>query len=462
MKIKSFFTSVKLTVGLLIAIALVSIIGTLIPQGSVPEEFAHKLGPGLVSVFNSLQLFDLYHSIWFFLLMGLLSANLIACSWTRFPATVKLFRKSEASPPGPAFKEPPLVKAIEMAGSPTELSPKIESILRDLRFRKVQSAGNIVYGEKGAFSHFGVYFIHFSILVIIAGALTGSLLGFDGFANIPVSGSVDSVTLKNGKGMHKLDFAIRCDDFKAEFYEGGTPKEFRSEITLLKNGAAVLSGPLTVNNPIEYDGVRIFQASYGEDASEAVLKVKHPSGQTSVTARLGESFELPGGINPAYVMRVESDLMKMGPAVKLSMDSPSGEVQIWVFKNIEAIRLSHPDIFKIAPMFDPDRFKPYSFSLEGVNSRQFTGLQVNSDPGLPLVGAGAVLMIFGFLVVFLFSRRQVWVKIEGDNRKSQLSMAGKSSRDQAGLEREIKRIWKILLPEGARDKDGDKAGGENQ
>jgi len=466
LQIKSFFTSVKLTIGLLTVIAVVFILGTLIPQGGMSEEFARKLGPGLTSVFNALQLFDLYHSIWFFLLMGLLAANLVACSWTRFPATLKLLRRADASQPGSAFKDPSLVETIKLGGSPDELSRKIESVLGDLRFRKIQTAGDLVYGEKGAFSHFGVYFIHFSVIVIIAGAVIGSLLGFDGFANIPVSGSVDSVMLKNGKGVHKLDFAIRCDDFKADFYEGGTPKEFRSEITLLKKGAAVLSGPLTVNNPIEYEGVRIFQASYGEEASEAVLKVKYPSGVKNVTARLGESFELPGNINPVYVMRIESDLMRMGPAVKLSVDSPSGEVQLWVFQNIEGIKMSHPGIFEIAPMFDPGRFKPYHFSLDGVKARKFTGLQVNSDPGLPLVGAGAVLMVFGFLVVFLFSRRQVWVKIEEDKRKTRLSIAGKCSRDPAGLEREIKRIVKILKPEGAGDKtgdkDGDKAGGGNR
>lgn len=423
----------------------------------MPEELARRLGPGLVSVFKALQLFDLYHSIWFFLLMGLLTANLVACSWARFPATLKLLRKAEAPQPGPAFKDPSQVEKIRLTGSSDELAKKIESVLGKLRFGKIQTAGNIVYGEKGAFSHFGVYFIHFSVIVIIAGAVAGSLFGFDGSANIPVGGSVDSVTLKNGRGMHSLGFSIRCDDFKAEFYESGTPREFRSEISLLKNGATVLSGPLTVNNPIEYEGVRIFQASYGEDASEAVIKVKSPSGSRQVTARLGESFELPGNVNPAYVVRIESDLMRMGPAVKLSVDSPSGEVQLWVFQNIEGIRMSHPDIFEIAPMFNPARLRPYHFSLEGIKARQFTGLQVNSDPGLPFVGAGAVIMIFGFMVVFLFSRRQVWVKIDrGDGGKTLISIAGKCSRDPAGLDREIKEIRSIMQPDAA----GDEAGGQ--
>jgi cytochrome c biogenesis protein len=421
------------------------------------EELAHRLGPGLVSVFNALQLFDLYHSIWFFLLMGLLTANLAACTWARFPATLKLLRRSDASQPGSAFNDPALVEKVKLDGSPDELAKKVESVLGSLKFGKVQASGNIVYGEKGAFSHFGVYFIHFSVVLIIAGAVAGSLLGFDGFANIPVGGSADTVTLKNGKGMRALGFSIRCDDFKAEFYDGGAPKEFKSEITLLKNGAAVLSGPLTVNNPIEYEGVRIFQASYGEDAAEALITVKSPSGSRQVTARLGESFELPGNINPAYVIRVESDLMRMGPAVKLSVDSPDGEVQLWVFRNIDAIKKNHPGIFEMAPVFDPGRLRPYNFRLEGVNARQFTGLQVNSDPGLPLVATGAAIMVFGFLVVFLFSRRQVWVKIDmREGRRALISIAGRSSRDQAGLERELKKVLGSLQP----GEDGGGTGGE--
>ena len=226
--------------------------GTLVPQGGATEELSRKLGPGVFSLLNALQIFDLYHSVWFYVLMGLLAANLIACSWARFPSTLKLLRKREGAGSFPESGE--ALPAVELSEGGEDAAKRIESILKKSKFGKTQISGNIVYGEKGAFSHFGVYFVHLSVIVIIIGAVIGSLMGFDGYVNIPEGAAVDEIMLKNGKGMQPLGFSIRCDSFKAEFYNTGAPREFRSEITLLKDGAPVLQGPLTVNNPLTLRG----------------------------------------------------------------------------------------------------------------------------------------------------------------------------------------------------------------
>jgi cytochrome c biogenesis protein len=95
--ILSFLSSLKLTITLLIIIAVASILGTIIPQQYEGGESFRHLGPGLVKVFNSLQLFDMYHSVWFIILMGLLSLNLIVCSLNRLPASWKLFSNIPSS-----------------------------------------------------------------------------------------------------------------------------------------------------------------------------------------------------------------------------------------------------------------------------------------------------------------------------------------------------------------------------
>src|SRR3990170_587754 len=88
----SLFTSVKLTLGLLIVLAVVSIFGTVIPQQEGAMELAEHLSPGLVNILISLQLFDMYHSLWFRLIIGTLALNLIICSLDRFPAAWKRFQ----------------------------------------------------------------------------------------------------------------------------------------------------------------------------------------------------------------------------------------------------------------------------------------------------------------------------------------------------------------------------------
>ena len=75
----NFFSSVRLTIVLLIILALASIVGTLIPQKEEAIDFARSLSPEMFRFFSALDLFDMYHSLWFRLLMGCLTLNLIIC-----------------------------------------------------------------------------------------------------------------------------------------------------------------------------------------------------------------------------------------------------------------------------------------------------------------------------------------------------------------------------------------------
>src|SRR4030066_1636634 len=79
------FRSIKLTIFLLILLAILSIIGTLIAQNANRLEYIQRYGIGLYEVLNFFNLFDMYHSWWFSGILLLLVINLIACSIQRFP-----------------------------------------------------------------------------------------------------------------------------------------------------------------------------------------------------------------------------------------------------------------------------------------------------------------------------------------------------------------------------------------
>ncbi|HIC85905.1 MAG TPA: cytochrome c biogenesis protein ResB, partial [Desulfobacterales bacterium] len=74
-------SSVKLTIALLIILALASVLGTFIPQGQgAAMEFAKGLSPTTMKILTSLDLFDIYHATWFRVIIVLLALNLIVCS----------------------------------------------------------------------------------------------------------------------------------------------------------------------------------------------------------------------------------------------------------------------------------------------------------------------------------------------------------------------------------------------
>jgi len=440
----SFFASDKLTVVLLIVIAVSSILGTLIPQQEEAQRVMRELPSGVVSTLQSLQLFDMYHSVWFLLLMLFLAVNLIVCSLNRFPRTWRLFQSARSGDPMRRFERGAPDRVFTAEGTPAQVAEGLERIIRK-KFGKVRSVedGGVItlHGEKGAFSYFGVYVIHFSILIVLAGAIFGSLAGFDGYVNIPEGGTIDTVKLRGGQGKKKLDFVVRCDRFTVEFYDNGMPREFRSDLSFLREGQVVQAGPLRVNHPIEFGGIRFYQASYGNQPGTALLTVRDGRGAKKLLKiSAGDQFELGGKKAAVSVLRIEENLMNMGPAVKLGVMSEEGGTAFWVFRNIREIEEANPGITEQVPQFNPGLFKPYLFSLGGIENAYFTGLQVNTDPSVPIVAAGAFLMVAGFMIVFLFSHRQIWVRVEGRDGRSRISIVGRCSRDPVGLSRDMDAI----------------------
>ena len=86
----NFFVSVKLTVFLLLSLAVTSIIGTVIPQNADPQLYFREFSPFLFRLFQVLDIFDMYHAWWFQLLLFLLIANIVVCSIDRLTATWKV------------------------------------------------------------------------------------------------------------------------------------------------------------------------------------------------------------------------------------------------------------------------------------------------------------------------------------------------------------------------------------
>jgi hypothetical protein len=64
-----FFTSIRLAIVLLSAIALGALLGTVIPQQAAAGALSTRLHPALLAVLQALQLFDVYRSAWFILLL---------------------------------------------------------------------------------------------------------------------------------------------------------------------------------------------------------------------------------------------------------------------------------------------------------------------------------------------------------------------------------------------------------
>ena len=447
-----FFSSVKLTIVLLIILAIVSILGTLVPQEEGAAEFARRLNPAMLQIFTSLDLFDMYHSIWFKLLIGCLALNLIICSIDRFPATWKRFNARPEPDRKKPFDRLPPEQSFLVHGKPEETANKVNKLLRS-RYKKVRKkevdANSFFYGEKGGYSHFGVYLVHLSVLLILAGSFVGSFFGFDAYVNVLEGEQIDTVMLRKGRQPLKLKFDVRCDKFTVDFYENGAPKEYRSDLSFIVDGKTVDKKSLLVNHPAEFMGITFYQASYGSTPGKTVrLKISRDITQPSVTdmkVEAGKSIPLPGGEGKFKVIDVRGDIMKMGPAVLISVQPNQGKpVDLWVFKQgKKALKMLPAPMLK-SPKFNPSAFKPYTFFLDGLETKFYTGLQVNRDPGVSIVWTGCFFMIAGLFVTFFLSHKRIWVHMLKTGKGIKISAAGTANKNPVGLERELEHLTRDL------------------
>uniref|UniRef100_UPI00272E6A03 cytochrome c biogenesis protein ResB n=1 Tax=Geoalkalibacter sp. TaxID=3041440 RepID=UPI00272E6A03 len=212
MKLFDLLTSVRLTLFLLLGLALAAVFGTF----NLPE-------PGRYEVY--------FQSPWFRLALGLLALNMAAC-------TLKTIRRNrnerqvfyERLAAGGAAREQALGAGLEVEG--------LEKALRGAGYR-LHRRGEELLAEKGRAGRWGSTLVHLSVLAIMAGAL-GTSLGFVGTLNIYVDHASDTILDWKTQADRELGFTFRLDEFEALYhpidlqitaYEPDTRRELRTWTT---------------------------------------------------------------------------------------------------------------------------------------------------------------------------------------------------------------------------------------
>jgi cytochrome c biogenesis protein len=424
-----FFCSLKLTMFLLISLALTSIIGTILPQGALPPEYVAKISATKLQIYGKLGFFDMYHSWWFITLLYIFSLNLISCSIKRLPHVFKFISEpmnviSESTKASSSQK-----KEITFSGSIDNAKGKLAEFLGKEFSSPVITEHNgdyHLFSQKSPWSRLGVYVVHTSILVIFVGAIIGSLFGFKGMINIAEGTSVTSIQGQNGATI-PLGFEVLCEKFNLTLYKNGAPKEFRSTLTVVENGKPVpgfSQVKVIVNEPMTYKGITFYQSSYGQasEGSEHFFIMKPRSGGAAekISIREGSTLALKDGTQ-LKMLEATQDVQPFMPG----FSGPAARVEV-TFKG------KSPQTFivlKNYPEMNAQRGDEIIFDYDGTNARMFTGLQVAKDPGVEIVWIGCTLMCLGLYIAFFMSHKRVWVVVS----KGHARMYGNSNKNQAAF-----------------------------
>jgi len=432
-----FFCSLKLTMFLLISLAVISIIGTIIPQGSVPPEYLATISPAKHQIYKALGFFDMYHSWWFILLLYLLTVNLVACSIKRLPHIWKIISHPTLVMDSGLEQSLPNKASFKINVRPEQLKEKLTAFLSSEFARPVVTEADgawHLFAQKTPWCRLSVYFVHLSVIIIFIGAMIGSLFGYKGFVNIPEGQSISKVMTRSEKEMN-LGFAVRCEQFSVALYKNGAPKEFKSILTVLENGKPVpdyTNVRVIVNDPLTYKGITFYQSSYG-NAGDYFFTVSAPDGKNAmpVTLNRNESVTLPDG-STMHIVEETDDVSRFvpnlsGPAVQVEMHSPRGATdKVIVYANHPELNINYALEHKMGVVLQ----------YKGSQKRMFTGLQVAKDPGVWIVWLGCALMVVGIYGAFLMSHRRIWVRLQNGH----VTIGGNASKNQASFEQYFKEL----------------------
>ena len=441
------FASVKLTIILLLTMAATSIIGTLIPQNEAPEAYLKTFGEVLYRILSLLGLFDMFHSWWFRALILLLVVNIIVCSIDRLKATWKIIFTRSPRFNVARFRRFNSKAEYNHNGAAALLKDRyLPVISRRFRYHRTEDTdkGFAIYAEKGRLTRLGVYVVHLSVVVLLIGGLIGSIFGYEGFINLAPGDSARTIRLRHNNQVLPLGFEIRCDDFNVEFYDNGAPKEFRSSLSILKEGKVVEQKDIIVNDPLRYEGINFFQASYGKlTPNEVILNfTSQATGMIySQTAAIGVPVVIPEKLGTFTLREFTRQANFKG--------RPIGQAFIGDLtpNNDKPVEVTLPLKF---PSFDKMRKGQVFITVTDFVPRYYTGLQVSSDPGVWVVYAGFILMIIGIYITFFMSHQQICVEVTPLDQKSQVMVAGTSNKNKMGMQKRVTQLAQQLekLPPG--------------
>ena len=374
--------SVKFAVTVIVLIALLCVVGTLVPQGMEVAAYVQKnpSAAARMESFKRMGLTHLFGSAGFLVLLGLLAASVSACGLRRFSV-----------------------------------------VRRTTGFARRRALGSML--------------AHISLLLILSGAVIRGVWGQKGYLELREGRTASEFQVENG--MKPLPFGLHLAKFEVESYsqpKAGTAADAGpahatnlESILVIQWPARTLSAripvrvgheqklvppgePATPQNLFRVKVLKFLPDFYlDETTKEAGSRSDEPKNPAILVQETGPTYqreqwlfanfpEDPHQVKPSesplrliYQVHIPTE-MRLAPAGPIKSFKSTLQVK-------ENDRVVQTQVIEVNHPFS---YKGYTFYQTGYNPQDltWTSLQVVRDPGVPVVYAGFALMVVGLFIVF--------------------------------------------------------------
>ncbi|MBB6392955.1 cytochrome c biogenesis protein [Microbacterium thalassium] len=282
-------TSMRTALVLLLLLAIAAIPGSLVPQRSadpngVTQYYADN--PDLAPVLDTLQLFDVYTSVWFSAIYILLFISLIGCVIPRTQHHLKALRSRPPRTPA-RLSRLDAYRSAETEFADDEAATDAASAAVDRAQKQLRSSGYRVerYDGRGAFSvsaergyarETGNLVFHTALIGVLISVGIGGGLTYTGQTVIIegrtfVNSLLDYTSFNPGRFVDEEQlspYSLTLDEFSVTYTPAGEngagqAGDFVAHLTTQVPGEDAQSGEVRVNHPLEMAGDRIYLMGNG-------------------------------------------------------------------------------------------------------------------------------------------------------------------------------------------------------
>ncbi|MEU4064305.1 cytochrome c biogenesis protein ResB [Streptomyces wedmorensis] len=482
-------TSMRVALILLFMLSLGAVPGSLVPQTSADElkvaafKEAH---PTLTPLYEKLQFFDVYSSVWFSAIYILLFVSLIGCI---VPRTWQFVGQLRSRPPGAPRRltRLPAYTTWRTEAEPEQVREAALAVLKERRFR-AHTAGDAVAAEKGYLREAGNLAFHVALIVMLVAFAWGQLFKSEG-GKLIVEGDGFSNTLtqyddfKSGSqfGTDELQpFSFTLNSFNGTYEKGGpqrgTPRTFEADVTYSEGGADK-KAVIRVNEPLKVGDSKVYLIAHGY---APVVTVKDGRGKTvfhgavpmlpidnNITStgaiKVMDGYRDKNGKKeqlgftalfvPTFAGAGSGTMFSQFPALDFPVMALTGyhgdlRVNSGLPQNVYQLNTTKMKQFKIdkgtgvaqrmlpgETMTLPDGAGSITFEKE---IKEWASFQISQQPGNGLALAGAIAAIAGLTGSLFIQRRRIWVRaVRGEDGVTVVEMAGLGRSESAKLPEEL-------------------------
>lgn len=389
-KIFRVVADLRFSIFILLLICFFSITGTIIEQDQSIE--IYKINYPLSNPLFGFLTWDkiiqfgldhVYKTWWFFGLIFLFGLSLVSCTFLQQLPSLKIARRCQFFRTTEQFYKLKLFTTLK--------SFNFNKILIGIKNKQysIFQQKNIVYCYKGLIGRIAPILVHFSMILVLLGTIVGSLFGFKAQEIVPKTENfhIQNI-LSNGQLTLIPKTSARVNDFWITYTKNKTISQFYSDISVLDNqGNEIKRKTISVNYPLVHNNIYYYQTDWN------LIGLRFQLDQTEIV-------EYP-------LINILNNQNKVW-LTWISNNKSLTDGNIVIIDNLEGYCSIYDQLGKFLGNMELNETMDFRQPFTLLEILSSTGLQIKTDPGIPIIYLGFFLLMLSTLISYI-TYSQIWI-----------------------------------------------------